>query len=164
MSDGYTEVNEPKAWALPISCPEYCPPPRAPVPATSHHRHFLPATLPVTTGTLPRCDCALRPSSSVSASFRPARGQYLRSASGWYYSLARSRCSTVVVLPVRRLLALRYHAIAPDFGDDSGWAPLVGSSSDPGCIEGYMVSRRGGVGVRETLEGAPRGGEMICTP
>jgi hypothetical protein len=43
MSDGYTEVNKPKAWTLPIhltlsqalSCSEYCPPPRAPVPATS---------------------------------------------------------------------------------------------------------------------------------
>lgn len=48
----------------------------------------------------------------------------------------------MLVLPVRRLLVLRCHAIIPDFGGDSATALLVGS----GFIEGHVKDSRGGGG------------------
>ena len=45
----------------------------------------------------------------------------------------------MLVLPVRRLLALRCHATVPDFGGDSATVLPVGSS----FIEGHAKDSRG---------------------
>jgi hypothetical protein len=68
---------------------------------------------------------------------------------------------TELVLPVRRLLALRCRAITTDSGGVPTIALIVGSGSGSGsgCIKGHTKGSRGaggGVGVRKTLGG--RGG------
>ena len=70
--------------------------------------------------------------------------------------------STVLVLPVMRPHALCYRAIASDSGGDSAAAPLVGSSSAPGCTEGHPRDFRGArAWAYGNVEGwPPRGGSV----
>ena len=125
-----------------LSCPEYYPPPRAPIPAMSRHCHchFLRAPLSVTPGTLPRRYCAV---ARVGIVLNDAMQITLKRHRVTLLPGMTTMSSTVLVMLVMRPHALCYRAIAPDSDGDFAAALLVGSGSAPGCTEGHPKEFRG---------------------
>ena len=142
-----------------LSCPEYYPPPRAPIPAMSRHCHchFLRAPLSLTPGTLPRRYCAV---ARVGIGLNDAMQITLKRHRVILLSGMITMLSTVLVMLVMRPHALHYRATAADSGGDSTAVLLVGSGSAPGCTEGHPKDFRGArARAYGNVEGwPPRGG------